>query len=170
VSSSQRRGLAGILVLAVLVLFWVYFAPVQLGGSTYYSATVGISMEPLFHKGDLAIVRRSSSYRVGEIVLYESAILHRPVLHRIFVIQNGHYFFKGDNNDFVDPGYATSSDLLGKLWIHVPKAGRILSWFGAPAHTALLGGVAATFLFMGGFRKKKRRRRKRSGAGYRPVQ
>jgi signal peptidase I len=168
VGTSQRRGLAGILVLAVLVLFWVFFAPVQLGGRTYYSATVGTSMQPLFHKGDLAIVHRSSSYRVGDIVLYESAILHRPVLHRIIVIQNGHYFFKGDNNDFVDPGYATSNELLGKLWLHIPKAGRILGWFGAPTHTALLGGLAAAFLFMGGSRKGKRRRR-RSGTSKRPA-
>jgi signal peptidase I len=169
VASAQRRGLAGVLLLASLVLFWVYFAPVQLGGSTYYSATVGTSMEPLFHAGDMAIVRRSSAYRVGDIVLYESAILHRPVLHRIIVVQNGHYFFKGDNNDFVDPGYATSSELLGKLWFHLPKVGRILSWFGAPAHTALLGGLAAVFLLMGGPRKKTRRRRNRSGTGNGPA-
>ncbi len=115
-------------------------------------------------KAILAIVRRSASYRVGDIVLYESPILHRPVLHRIIVIQNGHYFFKGDHNSFVDPGYATSSELLGKLWIHVPKAGRVLSWFGAPMHTALLGGAAAGFLFLGGNRKGKRRRRKRIGS------
>jgi signal peptidase I len=160
---------AGILVLAILALFWVLFAPVQVGGRTLYSATVGDSMEPMFHAGDLAIVHRSSSYRVGDIVLYESAILHRPVLHRIIVIQNGHYFFKGDHNTFVDPGYATSDELLGKLWIHVPKAGSILSWFGAPTHTALLAGLAAGLLFMGSPRKKKRRRRgKRSLVGRQP--
>ena len=117
----QRRRLAGILVLGVFALVWVFFAPVQFGGSTLYSATKGDSMEPLFHAGDLAIVRRSASYRVGDIVLYESAVLHRPVLHRIIVIQNGHYFFKGDHNHFVDPGYATSRELLGKLWIHVSE-------------------------------------------------
>lgn len=158
------------LVLAALTLFWVYFAPVQLGGSTLYSATVGNSMEPMFHKGDLAIVRRSGTYRVGDIVLYESPVLHRPVLHRIIVIQNGHYYFKGDHNDFVDPGYATGGDLLGKLWIHVPKAGHVLSWFGAPMHTALLAGIAVSFLLLGGTgRKAGRRRRRRAGGNTRPV-
>jgi signal peptidase I len=163
VARSRWGGLVGILFLAILALFWVFFAPVQLGGSTLYSATVGDSMEPLFHAGDLAIVRRSPSYRVGDIVLYESEILHRPVLHRIIVIQNGHYFFKGDHNTFVDPGYATSKDLLGKLWIHVPQAGSILSWFGAPSHTAILAAIAAGFLFVGGAGGGKRRRRKRRG-------
>jgi signal peptidase I len=154
--------LAGILVLSVFALVWVFFAPVQLGGSTLYSATVGDSMEPLFHAGDLAIVRRSASYRVGEIVLYQSAILHRPVLHRIIVIQNGHYYFKGDHNHFVDPGYATSRALLGKLWLHLSGAGTVLSWFGAPTHTALFGGAAAGLLFIGGGGKGKRRRHGRS--------
>jgi signal peptidase I len=170
VARSRWGGLAGILFLAILALFWVFFAPVQLGGSTLYSATVGDSMEPLFHAGDLAIVRRSPSYRVGDIVLYESEVLHRPVLHRIIVVQNGHYFFKGDHNTFVDPGYATSKDLLGKLWIHVPKAGTILSWFGAPSHTAMLAAIAVGFLFVGAAGGGKRRRRRRTPKGASPGQ
>lgn len=157
----QRKGLARLLVLAALALWWVFFAPVQIGGSTLYSATVGTSMEPLFHKGDLAIVRRSSSYKVGDIVLYESPVLHRAVLHRILVIQNGHYYFKGDNNDFVDPGYATSNELLGKLWLHIPKAGRVLSWLGKPSHTAVLAGVAVAFLLLAGAPRGPRRRKGR---------
>ena len=121
-------------------------------------------MEPLFHKGDLAIIRRAQSYKVGDIVLYQSPVLHRPVLHRILVIQNDHYFFKGDNNDFVDPGYAKTGDLLGRLWFHIPRAGKILGWFGAPAHTALLAGVAVAFLLLGGGTQTTRRsRRKRAG-------
>ena len=53
---------------------------------------------------------------VGDIALYESPVLHRPVLHRIIVIQGPRYYFKGDNNDFVDPGYVTRDEILGKLW------------------------------------------------------
>jgi signal peptidase I len=166
--NTWRKGLVRLLVLAGLAAGAVFFAPVQLGGSTLYSATVGNSMEPLFHKGDLAIVRRAASYRVGDIVLYESPTIHRPVLHRIIVIQNDHYFFKGDNNDFVDPGYATSGDLLGKLWFHIPKAGSGLSWFGAPLHTALLAGLAVAFLLVGGGTRKKRRRGQSRARGSRP--
>ena len=98
-------------------------------------------MEPLFHKGDLAITKPVSSYRVGDVVLYESPVFNRPVLHRILVIQHGHYFFKGDNNDFVDPGYVTRDRLRGKLWLHVPNAGVALSWFGKPAHSAAIAGL-----------------------------
>jgi signal peptidase I len=168
--NSHWKRLAALLAMAAFALGAVFFAPVQLGGSTLYSATVGTSMEPRFHKGDLALLRRDSSYRVGDVVLYESPVLHRPVLHRIIVIQNDHYFFKGDNNDFVDPGYATSNDLRGKLWLHVPKAGRVLDWFGAPTHTALLAGIAAAFLLFGGGAGtvRRRHRRRHGSSGRRP--
>ena len=61
------------------------------------------------------------------------------MLHRIIVIQNGHYFFKGDNNDFVDPGYATQGALVGTLWFKVSAVGGALNWFSAQsAHAAFL--------------------------------
>ena len=162
---SYRAKIAGVIV-AAAVLFgvWTFFAPTKLGGTTTYSITDGVSMNPLLYKGDFAVIRSESSYRVGDVVLYESQVLHKPVLHRIILIQNGNYFFKGDNNDFVDPGYATRSELIGKLWFHVPHAGAVLGWFGAPAHAAVLAGIAAMAVVLTGAKTSKggRRRRGRS--------
>ena len=162
---SYRAKIAGVIV-AVAVLFgvWTFFAPTKLGGTTTYSITDGVSMNPLLYKGDFAVIRPQSSYHVGDVVLYESQVLHKPVLHRIILIQNGNYFFKGDNNDFVDPGYATHSELIGKLWFHVPHAGAVLGWFGVPAHAALLAGIAAMAVVLTGTKTSKggRRRRGRS--------
>jgi signal peptidase I len=159
---SYRAKIAGVVV-AVAVLFgvWTFFAPTKLGGTTTYSVTDGISMNPLLYKGDFAVIRAQSSYHVGEVVLYESQVLHKPVLHRIILIQNGNYFFKGDNNDFVDPGYATRSELIGELWFHVPHAGAVLGWFGVPAHAALLAGFAAMAVVLTGTKTSKGRRRRR---------
>jgi signal peptidase I len=159
---STGTSAVGIALLAILAGAWFFFAPPQLGGSTQYASTVGISMVPMFRKGDLAVVRPALSYRVGDVVLYQSEVLKRPVLHRIIVIQDGHYFFKGDNNDFVDPGYALRGDLQGKLWIKVPHAGKILSWFGAPSHSAFLAAGAALVLMLGGSRRPTRVRRRRA--------
>ena len=127
----------GTVVLALVVaqlaiVAWIFFAPTNLGGSSTYAVTSGISMQPLLYKNDLAIVRAQSTYRVGEVVLYHSAVLGEPVLHRIILIQNGQYYFKGDNNDFVDPGYATRSELVGALWVHVPEVGAAIIWLGRP--------------------------------------
>jgi signal peptidase I len=160
-----RPALAAVFLL--LAAAWFFLAPPQLGGSTLYSATVGTSMAPRFHAGDLAVVRRASSYKVGQVVLYESPVFHRAVLHRIVVVQDGHYFFQGDNNDFVDAGYATRSELLGRLWFRVPRAGRILTWIGTASHSALIAGAGTLLLLLVGGRAaslRPRRRRRRSHA------
>lgn len=162
--SPSLRMIALVAGLAGFVALWLFFAPTQLGGSATYSTTSGISMEPLLHKGDLAIVRAQRSYRVGEVVLYRSPVLHRPVLHRIIVIQDGHYFFKGDNNGFVDPGYVTRGELIGALWLHLPEAGTAVAWMGEPLHAALLSGLAAAFLLLGGATTSRRRKRRRGGS------
>jgi len=142
----------------VIVGLWIFLAPTKLGGSTTYSITDGVSMQPLLYKNDLALVRAQPSYHVGEVVLYQSQVLHRPVLHRIILIQNGNYFFKGDNNSFVDPGYATRSELTGKLWVHIPEGGAVLGWFGKPMHAALLAGSATMVLVLSGFTTTERRK------------
>jgi signal peptidase I len=155
------KVVGGVVVGAIALGLWVFFAPTKVGGSTTYSVTSGISMEPLLHKNDLAFVRSQSSYHVGDIVLYQSSVVHKPVLHRIILIQNGNYFFKGDNNGFVDPGYATRSELVGTLWFHVPKVGVVLGWLGTPAHAALLAGFAVMVIALTGSTTKSRRRRRR---------
>ncbi len=121
-----RSGLATLAILIVAGVAWFYFAPTQIGGSSRYVVTSGVSMEPRFHTGDLAIVRPVSNYRVGEIVAYWSTTLHAVVLHRITARDGNSYEFKGDNNHFIDPDRPTRSELLGKLWLHVPRAGRLL--------------------------------------------
>jgi signal peptidase I len=88
--------------IVVVVVVWMAVAPSGLGGSWTYSVTSGISMEPMLHKNDLALVRAQAQYHVGDVVLYDNQLLREPVLHRIVLIQNGDYYFRGDNNDFVD--------------------------------------------------------------------
>ena len=166
--SMQSRGAriaAGVAAAGALVALWLFFAPSQLGGATTYSITEGISMQPMLHKSDLALVRTQSSYKVGEVVLYNSSTLHRPVLHRIILIQNGHYFFKGDNNGFVDPGYATRGELVGKLWLHVQAVGAIVGWIGKPLHAALLAGSTMLLLLLGGMTGVRHSGRRRRGRG-----
>lgn len=151
----------GLLGLAAVAAAWLFLAPAQVGGSTIYSITEGNSMQPLLHKNDLALLRSQSSYNVGDVVLYNSPVLHRPVLHRILVIQGGHYFFKGDNNDFVDPGYATRAELVGKLWVRAPGVGLVVGWLGKPLHAALFAAAIVMLVLLGGAAPATRRRRRR---------
>ena len=123
-------------VIVMAAVAWWYLAPTNIGGSTRYVVTSGVSMEPRFHSGDLAIVRPASTYKVGEIVAYHSTLLHVTVLHRIIAIRNGRYVFKGDNNNFIDPVQPTRSELLGKLWLHVPHGGLLLKAVHTPVFAA----------------------------------
>ena len=161
-----RKLLATALGLIVLGTAWFYLAPTQLGGSATYVVTHGISMEPRFHSGDLAIVRSQSSYHVGEIVAYHNRQLHTIVLHRIIGRQGDRYIFKGDNNDFVDPEHPLASQLMGALWIHIPGAGVRLQSIRSPAVMGGLIFVGMLLLTGGAFTQRRRRRhRQQRGAG-----
>lgn len=153
-----------IAVVVLLAASWLMIGPEQLGGPATYVVTSGVSMQPLLRAGDLALVRRQASYRVGEVVLYESRVLRHPVLHRIVAIRGGRYYFRGDNNDFVDPGYATRSELVGRLWFAVPALGGILRFLAQPVQAALAAGLltflAASFAMGGGFARRRRRIRR----------
>jgi signal peptidase I len=155
-----RKLISLALGLGVLACLWFYFAPVALGGSTSYVVTDGISMEPRFHTGDLALVRSQSSYRVGEVVAYYSNVFHTIVLHRIVGRTGARYVFKGDNNSFVDFEHPAANQLIGALWLHLPGVGGTLESVRSPA---LIGGLAAlgTLLFAGGVFTRSRRRRRR---------
>ena len=160
-----RRLVSSALGLIVLGCLWFYLAPVGLGGSTTYVVTNGISMEPRFHTGDLALVRSQSSYRVGEIVAYHNEMLGTIVLHRIVGREGARYLFKGDNNNFVDFEHPTASQLIGALWLHIPGAGARLHSIRSPALVGILVAIG-TLLFAGAaFTEHKRRRRRRRRAG-----
>jgi signal peptidase I len=151
----------GALTLALLASLWFLFAPAAVGGSTSYVETDGISMEPRFHSGDLAVVRQESDYRVGQIVAYHNRELGTVVLHRIIGREGSRYTFKGDNNNFTDFEHPTRSQLIGALWIHLPGAGRALNSVRSPALIGLLFVIGT--LLVGGVSFAKRRRRRKRG-------
>jgi signal peptidase len=148
-----------LITVVVLGASWWYLAPPQLGGRTSYAVTFGISMEPHFHHGDLVVLRRQSSYAVGDVVAYYSHDLRRNVLHRIIAIHGERYTFKGDNNGFVDPEHPTKADLVGSEWLHLPRVG---DWLGAlhnPVDAAIAAGILVLLLGLSGGGGEAHRRR-----------
>ncbi len=163
-----RRLLWGALGLGLVGLLWFLFAPTALGGSTSYVVTDGVSMEPRFHSGDLALVRGEGDYRVGQIVAYHNRQLGTVVLHRIIARDGSRYVFKGDNNNFTDFEHPTRSQLIGALWIHLPGAGRTLDSIRSPALIAVLFAFG-TLLAGGAFATRRRRRRRERAGSAGPV-
>jgi signal peptidase I len=158
----------GALGLALVGCLWFWFAPAAIGGSTSYVVTDGVSMEPRFHGGDLAVVRGESDYRVGQIVAYDNHQLGTVVLHRIIGREGARYIFKGDNNNFTDFEHPARSQLIGALWLHLPGAGKTLDSIRSPALIGLLVAIG-TLLIGGASFAKRRRRRRRERAGGGPV-
>jgi signal peptidase I len=126
-------------------MFW----PANLGGRTTFVTTHGTSMHPRFHSGDLAVVQPAGAYRLGDIVAYRSTTLHGAiVLHRIVAVDNGHFTFKGDNNDFRDPDHPTAAQVVGKLRMRIPHGGAIRGLLARPLVlfpllAVVLGGLTA---------------------------
>ena len=149
----------GAVGLVVAGLFWLNFAPTRLGGDSIYVVTSGISMEPHFHTGDLAILRPASSYEVGEIVGYRSPHLG-IVLHRIIGEKGGDFLMKGDNNDFVDEYHPAPSDVVGRLWLHVSKVGHLINSPRNRETSVVVAAVAAAGIVAVPTERKRRRRRK----------
>ena len=118
-------------------------------------------MEPGFRTGDLAIVRPARDYRVGDVVAYNSGLMHTVVMHRIIAIENGYYTFKGDNNSWLDPEQPTRNDLIGALTARIPEGG---AWLSRAASPPVLGLAALVILASGGTAVTTRHRRKRRRA------
>jgi signal peptidase I len=142
---------------------WIFLAPTALGGSTSYVTTHGASMAPRFSTGDLALVRPTDDYRVGQVAAYHSSVLHTVVLHRIIARKGDRYVFKGDNNHFVDPSPPTRGALIGTLRLRVPAGGRLLGWLRIPAVAAAL--IAAAVLLP----RRGRRPARSPSRGNRPM-
>ena len=126
---------------------WGLFAPTQAGGTVTYVSIVGNSMEPKLEAGDLVLARAERSYDVGDIVAYHSKQLNRIVLHRVVAREGSALVLKGDNNDWKDAERPSADDIIGKMWAHVPAAGKAIGTMKSPMGAAVVAAALA-FLFV----------------------
>lgn len=144
------------LLIVVLAAVWIAFAPIQMGGQTAYVIVDGVSMEPNFHFGDLAIIRQAKSYQIGDIVAYKNIPLKRYVFHRIIDIQSDHFVLKGDNNSWNDSYQPVQSELVGKFWLYLPHVGSWVRWARQPLNMGLMAGILGGILAIGIFYRRNR--------------
>jgi signal peptidase I len=140
-TAAPRAARISALVALLLAAVWLLW-PSTLGGSTVYVTTHGISMEPRFHTGDLAILRSAGSYSVGDVVAYRSESLQTTVMHRIVSVEGDRFVMQGDNNSWLDPDHPASDLVLGKLWLRVPQGGKALNALSSPVSLAVMASVA----------------------------
>ena len=133
--------IAGMLIVGLAVAVW----PQQYGGVTTVTVVSGQSMEPTYHSGDLLLTRRHT-YQVGEVVVYEvpadqPGAGHR-VVHRL-IGGDGRTGWRtqGDNNSTPDIWTPRDSDVIGCVFLHVPKVGLLIMQLRNPLTWAVVGAL-----------------------------
>jgi signal peptidase len=139
-----------LLVIAGCVFWAMFLRPQSLGGSAGYVLVSGHSMNPLYHTGDMILVRRHSSYKVGDIIAYRvpkgDAMAGAQVIHRIVGGNATHGFIvQGDNRTAPDVWRPKNGDIVGAAALQIPQAVVVLQYLRSPI---LLGLLAASFVFV----------------------
>ncbi|MGA0879476.1 MAG: signal peptidase I, partial [Ilumatobacteraceae bacterium] len=113
---------------SVIAGWFVFFAPVGLGGGTTFTIVQGASMQPALYDGDLVLTRQQDSYRIGDLIVYPIDT-NKAVIHRII---DGNatdgWITQGDNNDRPDAWKVPNDGILGKYWFMIPDVGHALEW------------------------------------------
>lgn len=120
--------------------------------------THGVSMNPLYHQGDLVLIARASSYSVGDIAAYNLPDRDEVALHRIIGGNEGGFILKGDNNPSNDALTPRAADLVGRALVHIPQGGL---WLGTLTSPPVLGLLAFALLAGGGAATTRRSRKRR---------
>jgi signal peptidase I len=156
-----RSSLAWLALTAFLLTWFVLFRPQSLGGRVDYVMVAGTSMLPTNRDGDLAVVRKQPSYRRGDIIAYRvpagRLAAGQKVIHRIVggSTTTG-YLLQGDNKQTPDEWRPKPSDVIGKEWFAIPRAGKLLWLLRSPLLLAsLAAGLVLAFLLVGGAREAK---------------
>ncbi len=140
------------------------FAPTAFGGLSTYATTTGTSMAPDFGTGDLVILKKGGSLRVGDVGGYRDVLTGQIVVHRVIAVENGRLTFQGDNNWWIDTYRPTQQEVVGKLWLHIGGAGKKIDGFQPLWVLAGISGVMAMVLKDTGTSKPTRRRRQRGSS------
>lgn len=148
---------------------WLAAGPSALGGPATYVSTYGISMQPSFKAGDLAILKPAATYTVGDVAGYEADTLNKTlVMHRIVETEGDRFVFQGDNNSWLDPDKPTEDQIVGKLWFQIPGGGIWLTRLTSPPVIAAMAFLILLTLSGAEAYARRGRRRRRSMAGSNP--
>src|SRR3990170_1536652 len=131
IKSVRRSHLVALAEGCLLLVWFVIFRPIGLGGPASYVMVSGTSMLPTLKTGDLVVAQRQDSYAVGDIVAFRvprgEPAAGAIVIHRISGEAEGGFVVQGDNKRYPDTWEPTADDILGRLWLLIPGGARVLA-------------------------------------------
>jgi signal peptidase len=143
--------------LAIGGIWFFLLRPQFLSGPAAYIIISGKSMEPTMYTGDLAILHKQDRYQHGDIVAFR--VEGGNVIHRVIGgnAEEG-FILQGDNRSSPDQWTPRPEHIVGKLWWHVPGAGKVFTALREPKYFALLIGGLVAFVMFGEETERRRRR------------
>jgi signal peptidase I len=148
-------------MLAVFILFFAIFAPVQIGGQVGYIIVSGNSMLPNFQFHDLVLTWEQDDYQLGDVIAYNDPILGGVVFHRIVAIDDGQFQTKGDNNSWLDLYRPNRDDIIGKSWVQLHGVGEYVLLLNKPGPFSAIVSAFVLLLFAPSLSRDKRTRKRR---------
>lgn len=125
-----RRWILDGVVLAMVIVAVAWAWPAQFGGTTSYVIVSGQSMAPTYENGDV-VIAQPGDVSLNDIIVYRvpegEAGAGVQVVHRV-VGGDGEAGWEliGDNNASTDQWQPTDDDVVGRVVLHLPGAGRLL--------------------------------------------
>ena len=122
-----------LVIISLLFLFFIVHTTVSNKRGTYPKVglytIISPSMEPKIKQFDIVLVIKSKRLKVGDVITYyskESFYKNTPITHRIVSInEDGSYIVKGDANENNDNENIYSENIIGKVVLRIPGAGKI---------------------------------------------
>jgi signal peptidase I len=132
--------MTGIVIVLLLAAVLIFFAP-RFGWQV--DTVLSGSMEPAIPTGSILVSRTvaSDSIIVGDIITFSGSGRDRFITHRVTAIDrtNGIVFTtKGDANNAEDPYPVPAENVEGKVLVHIPFLGFILSFVKTPLGILLM--------------------------------
>lgn len=138
----------GTVIIALAIILCLGLAVPKFFGVNGYTVLTG-SMEPTIPVGSLVMVKYAAPQilQPGDVVVFYDGVDPLPVTHRL--VQNdtdkGIISTQGDANDAPDPMMTPYANIIGKVLVHIPFAGRLL----APL-SSLPGKLSLIAIILGG--------------------
>ena len=137
-----------ILLAAYVIAIVPFTAACEFFGIHPYAVTSG-SMEPAIQTGSLVLAKETpfKELEIGEVITFMIG-KDQTVTHRITAVDSKAHKFttKGDANNTEDARRVSYKNVVGKVILHIPKAGYLLVMSGTKGRFIFIAGAGVALI------------------------